>query len=399
MGDEGGYFMEACGMKGPLRLEWNDWTSGELVGREFRRPTVLVGQNWRADLVMDHPSVGRRHAYLQCVDGQFFAVDLASRKGLNWDGVPRAAGWVDQTPLQIGSIAVRVGGLERGAGEPGAGPAPTSARYVSSRPLPGAVLEIHQPEERPRRCPMDRVLVLVGSSDRCKVRLTDPGSSRFVFGLIRTPEGVWLVDLLSSLGLTVNGAACGGSRLEDGDVIQVGRTTIRLLYNGKTARALPREKALPSPVALPFRPSESPAPGLSLPFAVEEAGELSPEAILRPFLEMAGSNPGAPSPFGEALVLMVRLLGDVHRDHLTLVRSELDHIRRLGREMEGLRAQTSRPAPWTLAPAADDALPKPAGPPRPDPETVRAVIGERLETWETARQSRWRRILNLLVNR
>ena len=88
-------FLAACGANGSLRLEWDDWETGRAVARDFERPTVLVGRNPRADLVLGHPLVGLRHAYLQLVDGRLFAIDLGSREGLHWGGVPRCSGWID----------------------------------------------------------------------------------------------------------------------------------------------------------------------------------------------------------------------------------------------------------------------------------------------------------------
>src|SRR5262249_27740500 len=153
----------------------------------------------KADVVLNHPSVGLRHAYLQLVEGRLFAVDLESRAGLRWGEVPRVSGWVDRRrPLRIGAVEVRlVGGDAGGDGvgeDHGPMPAPTTSRFKGRRPTPDVFLELRRPGHRTRRCRMDRALVLVGRSERCHVRL--PGASRFVCALVRTPEGVWAVDLL-----------------------------------------------------------------------------------------------------------------------------------------------------------------------------------------------------------
>ena len=44
----------------------------------------------------------------------------------------------------------------------------------------------------------------------------------------------------------------------------------------------------------------------------------------------------------------MRLLGDVHRDHLTLVRDELAEIRRLSLDMDKRRAEMRQPVPQHL---------------------------------------------------
>ena len=86
MSSDLGQFLEACGANGPLRLEWDDWETGRPVARDFERPAILVGRNPHADLVLGHPLVGLRHAYLQLVEGRLFATDLGSREGLHWGG-------------------------------------------------------------------------------------------------------------------------------------------------------------------------------------------------------------------------------------------------------------------------------------------------------------------------
>jgi len=129
-----GQFREACGASGPLRLEWDDWETGQPVRRDFERPVVLVGRNPRADLVLDHPLVGVRHAYLQLVEGRLFALDLGSREGLRWGGVPRKAGWVDRSrPVQVGVTTIRVFDGDK-AVDGGPGPGPTLRVRVRSQP-------------------------------------------------------------------------------------------------------------------------------------------------------------------------------------------------------------------------------------------------------------------------
>ena len=127
-----GQFLEACGASGSLRLEWDDWETGRPVARDFERPTVLVGRNPRADLVLGHPLVGLGHAYLQLVEGRLFAIDLGSREGLHWGGVPRRGGWIDRSrPLQVGVTTIRVvEGSLAGTGGLALGPPRAGTRAV-----------------------------------------------------------------------------------------------------------------------------------------------------------------------------------------------------------------------------------------------------------------------------
>jgi hypothetical protein len=414
MSEEGSLFLEACGASGPLELEWDDWESGEAVRRVFVGPAVLVGRSPGADLSLAHPRVGRRHAYLQVIEGRLYAIDLEGRDRLRWSGVPRRSGWVDRRrPMQLGPTTIRVVAGDRAEGEePGAGPGPLSSRFAGRQPLPGVLLRIAGAEGKPIQMAMDRVLALVGSSPECQVRLPEPGTSRYACALVRTPGGVWMVDLLSSRGVTLNGVACRQARLEDGDVLRVGGRAIRLTYDGPATR--PRHRAaagpirpgdgphLPAPVDLPDWPGRPPTD------ATQDALELVPELILGRLRGGGGPAPEeASAPFHHALLMLVRLLGDMHRDHLEVVREEMGQIRRLNREMGSLRDQLPRPDPTAgdvagpvPAPeAGKDARPAPEAPPRDRqaPRAVQALVGERLAAWEKERQSRWRRVMDLLV--
>lgn len=430
--DRGDRFLESCGATGPLCLEWDEPTTGEPVRREFRRPAVLIGRHPRCDIVLGHQEVGLRHAYLQLIEGRLFALHMEGRDGLSWGGVPRPAGWVERgRPVRIGRTTVRVIGGDVAADWSGPTPVPTSSRFVARRRMPEVCLDLRGPAVKTRRCLMDRVFVLIGNSERCQVRLNDPAAPAFACALIGTPGGVWAVDLLSSQGVTVNGAACRHARLEDGDRVGIGGQTVRVFYAGLTAgrgRAArggvplaapesspPVPAALPGPVPVaPYRATAmAPAP-VAAP--APEADDDSPETILRPLLEMAqqGGTGGAPSPFGEALVTMVRLLGEVHRDHLNFVREELAQIRHLSEEVAALRAQMDGrphgPAPGPALPfnghARVPGYPDGFDPlggfveptlPRPDPATAQALVGERLAAWEREQKGRWRKVLEMLV--
>ena len=276
-----------------------------------------------------------------------------------------------------------------------------------------AVLEIRGSGEKMQRLPLDRVLTLVGGSERCHVRLTGQGISRFVCGLLRTSVGVWAVDLLSSQGVAVNGASCRQVRLEDGDVLRIGVLAVRLTYEEPTAPLrLDTATQLAGPLS-GLEPNLS-SVGPLQPALLDRSGSLLLEAALRPLLEGGAEGPSpdvASSPFGQALILLIRLLGDMHRDHLKLVREELEQVRRINLEMNATRAGVARldpePEPGTSnkATTAGGAVakgkPEPVPVPPPlrlvDPEAVHSLVGQRLGAWEQERRSRWQRVIELLV--
>ena len=423
--DEGRLFLEACGATGPLRFEWADPTTAELHGRDIEQAAFVVGHDPAADLVLDDPSVAPFHAFLQIVDGRLFAIDLGKTIGLRWGEIPRAAGWVNRgQPLRIGRYTLRLVGGDRDGGESIVEPAPTSSRYTSRMNLPRVVVEFRAATEGNdgpfQRDVLDRVLVLAGSSKRCQLRVEGDGVSRFTCALIRSPKGLWMTNVRPTAGATINGALCRFARLEDDDVVQIGNYCIRVTYND-----MAKTPVLRAPDLQPFA-SLGPAIGpRAIEGTVAPADDLVPEVLLRPLLEQAGSELGLPSsPFGQSLVLLVRLLGDVHRDHLTLVRDELAEIRRLSRDMDRLRTEMQPPVPGQrpVPPAPGHAAVPPPAPahapvpppasghafvphtdaangaspaagfsssqpefedvPRPSPEAVQEIVAERLEAWE-----------------
>jgi hypothetical protein len=138
-------------------------------------------------------------------------------------------------------------------------------------------------------------------------------------------------------------------------------------------------------------------------------GDLLPEYLLGTLLARDAPSSGLPSsPFGQALLMLVRLLGDVHRDHLELVRSELEQIDRLSNDIRAIKAQMKPVPALNPAVAASNGSSKasdcgaaqcePAeSPVRPDQSAVHDLVAEQLVAWERERQSRWRKVLELLV--
>jgi len=212
-----------------------------------------------------------------------------------------------------------------------------------------------------------------------------------------------MTNIRPTEGATVNGALCRFARLEDDDVVQLGHFRIRVTYNDTAKTPVVRAPDRQASASLGAAIQPRAISGMVIP-----SDESSPEILLQPLLEQAGSELGLPSsPFGQSLVLLVRLLGDVHRDHLTLVRDELAEIRRLSRDMDKLRGEMRQPEPGHL-PLPHTDSPDGAGhvadfnsqledAARPNPEAVQEIISERLEAWERERQSRWRKLLRLLT--
>ena len=229
-------FLNACGLRGPLQLVVESVSKSTAGGelRPLHQPFALIGRDPRADLVLDHARVSRRHLYFQVIEGRAFWVDLESRTGTSADGELRKSGWLagGQT-LRVGPYAIQRFVSDSQTGDdPPPGKPPLVAPFVavsdSHAPLPEVALEFLNGPSQAMAWPVRRVMSLIGSASGCKFRLTDVSVSRFHGSFVRTSAGLWIVDLLGQGGITVNEVPVRFSQLADGDLLRIGRYQIRV---------------------------------------------------------------------------------------------------------------------------------------------------------------------------
>jgi predicted component of type VI protein secretion system len=386
-------FLNACGISGPLQLAIRGTSLHESGVRLLHQPFALVGRDRRADITLDHKLVSRRHVYLQVVEGQAFWIDLDSRSGTVGEGQLQKVGW-----LEAGKV-IRIGPFElqrlseedparEGRGS-GSRPAisPLVARSHVSRPLPEVALEFLNGPSRSACWPMNRVMSLIGSAGGCKFRLADPSVALFHCNLLRTPLGLWVVDLLGPEGISVNDVPVRYALLADDDVLKVGRYRIRIRsqfaagdptsHRGGDRRSIvtmpvaPRtdfpgsalpagEPAIPGlPAANPATwpeslsrtlapltlPPDAQAPGMewlspaSGQFARTERGELT-ESALAPLVNQFGlMQQQMLDQFQQTVSMLVQMFGSLHRDQMDLIREELDQLRDLTKEFHALKLE------------------------------------------------------------
>src|SRR4051812_37792490 len=173
--------------------------------RSLPQPFAVIGRDPRSDVPLDDKQVSRRHAYLQVVAGRVFCADLGSRTGTHRPDGAGTAGWLEaDQAIRIGPYTLRPRGGDRVVLAPGA------------LALPEITLEFLGRTTGPMHWAMRRALVLVGRSPDCGVPLPIPDVSKHHCSLVRTPMGLWVVDLLGR-GIRVNGEAVRCARLGDCD--------------------------------------------------------------------------------------------------------------------------------------------------------------------------------------
>lgn len=409
-------FLNACGLRKPLRIVV-DGPRGA-GPRTLPQPFAVLGRDSRADLMLDDDRVSRRHVYLQGVAGHLFWLDLETRTGTCDETGTRKSGWLTAGGLlEIGPFVVRRESSSDREFDPSncPGESPLAVRAFNRDPLPEVALEFLNGPSQATVWPMNRVMSLIGSAQGCKFRLTDPSVSPFHASLLRTPEGLWVVDLRGGRSITVNGEPVRFRPLADGDVLGIGRYRIQIRCREGTP-ALPSRRsvgelarrtsasspALASPImsGLPLPMPPVPMPVVASASGVEvippdaPPGRFHaevPESVLVPLVnQFSMMQQQMFDQFQQAMGMMLQMFGTMHREQMEVIREELDHLHELTRELQELKEELARnpqgtspspavaPVPGAAAvapaPAARPAAPaqeipvpppRPAAPPRP----------------------------------
>jgi pSer/pThr/pTyr-binding forkhead associated (FHA) protein len=374
-------FLQACRWSGSLRLNVDHLSESITTGRVLRQPFALVGSDPRMDLFLNHPDISRRHAYLQLLGGKLFCIDLHSRTGIHWQGATKHSGWLDtDQALGIGPFLIRAaGGSEALPLE-----LPLCAlQSPGNEALPHVALEFVNRLPGPTVWRMGTILALVGRAPLCRVRLMGDSISRFHCSLVRTPLGLWVVDLFGKGGITVNEAPVRSARLEDGDHLQVGNFVIRIrcpqpaplripfshLTDGSelAMKPLGSNVALPTPQETPIAepatiaPQEPPSvaalgtqlpngPPLSLvPQLASVPAESTPrntevvQTLLLPIAQQLGMVQHQMfEQFQQAMVMMFQMFGKLQRDQIGIIRDEMDRLHQLSREVMALQTELAK---------------------------------------------------------
>jgi Inner membrane component of T3SS, cytoplasmic domain/FHA domain len=383
-------FMTACEIAGPLQLAVRGPSPNESGVRLLHQPFALVGRDQRTDVPLDHKLVSRRHVYLQIVEGQAFWLDLDSRSGTSTEGQLRKFGWLEAgKSIRIGPYELeRLASYGPGPGNretrPGPHVSPLVARSYDDQALPDVYLEFLNGPSRSACWPMNRVMSLIGSASGCKFRLADSSVSPFHCCLLRTPVGLWIVDLLGPDGISVNDALVRYALLAADDVLRVGRYRIRMRIRlasresdqsasderRRAASAVARSPSQ-SPLAPDFSngnsagspslsahswqvlasevlaPQDSSgqatgieciSPAVNMPTRLEK-GEIT-ESLLVPLMNQFGQmQQQMLDQFQQAISMIVQMFGTLHRDQMVTIREELDQLRDLTREFHAIKLE------------------------------------------------------------
>jgi pSer/pThr/pTyr-binding forkhead associated (FHA) protein len=384
-------FLAACGIEDSFQFAVENQSSTESRLRLLYQPFAIVGRDLRADVVLDHVDVSRRHVYLQVVGGRVFWIDLESRTGTRGESESQRFGWLEGgRTFCVGPYVIRrftgdgqtVNKLDRNDLPRDT---PLVARAHAHAAQSDVTLEFLNGPSQSMLKPVHRVLSLIGSASGCKFRLTDSSVSRFHGSLLQTSAGLWIVDLLGQKGITINDVPVRSSRLADGDIVRIGRYQIRIRCRPRAQRSEPglfdlgRTAFVPkqahqsrAPIDLkltnwtsavaPFRSGlldeqdSSPLPlqALSIPSKTDlvpssailpvnlTQSELT-ESMLVPLVNQFGlMQQQMFDQFQQAMAMMVQMFGTMHRDQMEVIRAELDQLRELTEEFHALKNELAK---------------------------------------------------------
>jgi pSer/pThr/pTyr-binding forkhead associated (FHA) protein len=347
-------------------------------GIVLQSPFAVVGRDDGCDLVVSAPEVSRRHLYLQVIAGELWSFDLASRTGL----------FLGEQRLQAVTVTatdgVRVGPCclhpLADAGFPGPGdPDPLAPRPEPADPWPTVTLEFKNATQLgggPAPVwQLDRTVTFVGQALQCKVRFKCPSVSRVHCALLRTPGGVWVIDLLGRNGISVNGSRVRFAKLTDGTELRVGRFRMVAHQSQRAGVDAPdRPQRAPATRLARHRhsaPDESPAAALfpsELMISAPPPG--SQQALAAPLPELPVP-PGLDSTqsmlltmmhqfstmqqqmfdqFQQTTLMMMQMFGSLQKDQFELVRQELEGLRELNREMNTVQGELAKHKAGTTEP-------------------------------------------------
>jgi len=221
---------------------------------DFKQPSIIVGRDDGADVLIDNPSVSRRHAEIRLGDEGWEVQDLGSSNGTFLAGAridgARSLSLGDE--IGFGKFSILFG---KAVGDA----APTTPPVPDAQPggpavaggegtmhiKPHEVQELLKDSDRKRHAQFvwesggrqgthylsDAPAVLIGTDDICDLRV--PKGPKHHLLLINRDSGCDARYLGTFGSMTVRGRSTKRATLRDGDVLQV--SGLKIIYKGEVA--------------------------------------------------------------------------------------------------------------------------------------------------------------------
>ena len=175
------------------------------------QPFARLGRTLGADLVLDHPAVSRRHAYLHRMPDGIFFVDLGSRTGLHYGDRPVSSGWIRPgEPLLLHSFRIEV---ETESAPPTRDPL---GPLVSGAVGPAPSLLFTGPTGITVEQPLQHELTIAGRTAPSRMRCEGGSVGRAHLAFYHSNRRLWVVNLLGA-SVHAGGRPVVARRFDPGD--------------------------------------------------------------------------------------------------------------------------------------------------------------------------------------
>lgn len=225
-------FLQACGIEPALELEVESTGTVLPVRYCLRQPFAIVGRHPAAEVQLDADGVRPRHLYFQAIEGRIACINVSQISSfLNQDKEINSFCWLPiKDDVKIGSRRIKLLAYETEC----------DVTQTLSDPLaPGSALDIFAPkitleltnEEAPGTAKtwlIDRLLTLIGRTERCVIQLNHELISNVHCSLVLTTAGLWVVDLLGRGGILINEQPVRVGYLGVEDELRLGPYRLRL---------------------------------------------------------------------------------------------------------------------------------------------------------------------------
>lgn len=303
------------------------------------RPYLLIGRSPQCDIQLNGSDVSHRHAYIQLIGDRIFCADLGSRTGVHWPDGKRPLSWVAfNEHLAIGPYGLRFVSVC----EPAAPETQTTALSRQHRPAVSLrFLNARVNTDHSRQWQLRRSVTLLGHLPSCHLPLLDASVSRVHASLLRTPQGVWVIDLLGKGGVEVNGERVAFARLTSGDELKVGRfrMAVEQTLANESISSDPQFHDLTLNTLSVHANTEPPNPPAQQP-----AEGLSAALVMSLLNQSASMQQQMAAQQQQMMLLTMQMLSAMQGQHAKLIREELKVIKSLTDEIQQIRTTLAEQA-------------------------------------------------------
>jgi hypothetical protein len=215
---------------------------------DFKQPSIVIGRDEGADVLIDNPSVSRRHAEIRLGDNGWVVEDLGSSNGTFIRGAKiqgaQTLGLGDE--IGFGKFSIVFGkalgegehAAPAGAAAPSRTAAPAAAAQGTMHINPHEVRELLKDADRKKRAHLvwesggekgthylsEMPAILIGTDDLCDVKV--PKGPKHHVLIVRSTSGTDVRYLATFGSMSVRGEKTERAKLKNGDKVEAGGLVI-----------------------------------------------------------------------------------------------------------------------------------------------------------------------------